>query len=874
MGWMSRFSNLFRGGRLRDELDEELQFHLDARARDNRRAGMSEQTAQSDAKRRMGNRPLARERAHEANIVVGLETLRRDVLYALRGLRNSPGFAIVAILTLALGFGATIAVFTVVDGVLLRPLPFSNPDRLLLVSYQSKDGPFEYQPAMYDKHYLEFERQNRSFERVATFGDESVTLTGAGEAVRLQAASVTAGFFPVLQVNPALGRAFRAEEEPKGKNHVALLSDKLWRERFAGDPHILGRTMTLDGAGYTVVGVMPAGFEFPAKAELWLPLEVGGDPNNAYSRAVIGRLRPGVSRQQAQAELETIARHMPLGAWENRNSMIAEILPLNDLLVGKVRKSLLIFMGAVAFVLLIACANVANLLLMRGAARQRELGVRNALGASRGRLIRQLLTESTLLSMAGAIAGILLARLGVPILLALAPADEVPRVESVHLDGGVLAFALGLGVLLGMAFGLVPALQATGGRARSRVGKGGPTVTARRERLRGALVISEIALALVLLTGAGLMLKSFVKMRTVDPGFRTDNVLAMTVDLPDSGYPTVPALHAFQDRVLEKLQSLPGVTAAGAVNWMPLLPVLMEGDFHLEGGRKLPPDYVAAKPAVSPDYFRTMGIRLERGRGFDEQDNGGAPGAVIVSRSVAQTIWPGEDAVGKRIALEDNPKPSEWATIVGVVDDVRQQTLKKEPLPAIYQPLAQVTRPFFINHISFVVRTREKPQAVAAGLRAALHQVDKGQPVEIASLSDLVEADTAETGFQARLIAAFSTLALALAAIGIYGVLAYAVTERTREIGIRMALGAKKSDIARMLLARTLLLVTGGLLIGGSGALALTRLLTRFLFEVKPTDPATFAAVAGILAATGIVAGLLPARRASRVDPVVALRCE
>jgi putative ABC transport system permease protein len=859
---------------LSDELDEELQFHLDARTRDNRRAGMTAESARSDANRRLGNRPLARERAHEANIVVALETLRRDLLYALRGLRNSPGFAIVAILTLALGFGATIAVFTVVNGVLLRPLPFPEPGRLLLVSYQSKDGPFEYRPAMYDKHYLEFERQNRSFEQVATFGDESVTLTGAGEAVRLPAASVTAGFFPVLQVNPALGRAFRVEEEPRGKNHVALLSDKLWRERFAGDPHILGRTMTLDGAGYTVVGVMPPGFEFPAKAELWLPLEVGGDPNNAYDRTVIGRLRPSVSRRQAQAELETIARHIPLGPWENRSSMIAEILPLNDLLVGKVRKSLLIFMGAVAFVLLIACANVANLLLMRGTARQRELGVRNALGASRGRLIRQLLTESTLLSTAGAIAGILLARLGVPILLALAPAGEVPRVESVHLDGGVLAFALGLGVLLGIAFGLVPALQATGGRVRGMMGKSGPALTARRERLRGALVISEIALALVLLTGAGLMLKSFAKMRSVDPGFRTDNVLTMTVDLPDSSYPTAPALQAFQERILEKLQNLPGVTAAGAVNWMPLLPILMEGDFHLEGGRKLPPDYVVAKPAVSPDYFRTMGIRLERGRGFSEQDKGSAPGAVIVSRSVAQTIWPGEDAVGKRIALEDNPKPSDWATIVGVVDDVRQQTLRQEPLPAIYQPMAQVARPLFMNHISFVVRTGEKPQGVAAGLRGVLHQVDKSQPVEIEALSRLVEADTAETGFQARLIAAFSTLALVLAAIGIYGVLAYAVTERTREIGIRMALGANKSDIARMLLGRTLLLVSGGLLIGGCGALALTRLLTRFLFEVKPTDPATFAAVAGILAATGIVAGLLPARRASRVDPVVALRCE
>jgi len=554
--------------------------------------------------------------------------------------------------------------------------------------------------------------------------------------------------------------------------------------------------------------------------------------------------------------------------------MVAEILPLNDLLVSKIRKSLLIFMGAVAFVLLIACANVANLLLMRATSRQREIAVRNALGASRGRVIRQLLTESMLLSFGGAVAGILLALFGVRALLAIAPVAGIPRVEEIHIDGWVMAFALGLGVLVGILFGLVPALQATGKKVGNFLGQSGPTATAGRQRLRSALVISEIALALVLLTGAGLMVKSFLRMRAVDPGFRTENILTMTVDLPDSTYQTATEIQAFDRSLLTKLSNLPGVIAAGAVNWMPLQTFLVQGDFHLDGGRNLPPDFLVAKPAVSPDYFRVMGIRMLNGRGFTEQDSSGAPGVAIVSKSVARTLWPGENPVGMRITMEDNPKPKDWLTIVGVVDDVRQQRLTDQPQPAIYQPYQQVTRPFFLSHMSFVIRTAAKPQSVAAAMRGALHDVDKNQPVSISAMTDLSDAATAETWFQTRLISIFSLLALFLAAIGIYGVLAFAVTERTREIGIRMALGAQKGDITRMLLNRSLWLVMVGLALGGCGALLLTRVLAKLLFEVKPTDPSTFLSVAAILAVTGIIAGLLPAYRATRVDPVVTLRWE
>jgi len=865
---------MFRRDKMGKELEEELQFHLDARRRDNLNAGMNDDAARRDATRRFGNTALAKERAHEANIVMWIETIGRDLRYALRSLRKSPGFTVVAILTLALGFGANIAVFTVVNGVLLRPLPFPQPEQLLLISGQATQAPFLSGPGLYDRDYLEFVRQNQAFEGIATFNEDSSTLTGAGEAVRVPAAAVTASFFRVLEVNPAMGRPFVSEEESRGTNRVAVLSDKLWRSRFGADPNILGKTITLDGAANSVIGVMPPGFAFPSVAELWLPLNMGGDPGNTYLRPVVGRLRPGVSRKQALAELEAFVQHVPPGPGERRRDMVAQVLPLNDLLVGKVRKSLLIFMGAVAFVLLIAFANVANLLLMRGASRQREIAVRNALGASRGRVIRQLLTESTVLSIGGSIAGILLAIVGVPALLVLAPAAGGPRIEEIHMDAYVLAFALLLGAFTGILFGFAPALQATGNRVRTFLSLSGPTLTARRARLRSILVVSEIALALVLLTGAGLMLKSFLLMRSVDPGFRAENILTMTVDLPDSTYPATPAIQAFHARVLERLANLPGVVTAGAVNWMPLQPALVQGTFNLDSGRRRPPGFMVDKPAVSPDYFRVMGIRLLKGRGFTEQDDASAPGAAIISQSVAHTLYPGEDPMGQRITLEDDPKPGDWLTIVGVVDDIRQQTLTEEAQPAIYQPLRQVTRPFFLSHMTFVVRTAQKPPSAAADMRSVLRAVDSSQPVSIVAMTALRDEATAETWFQARLISTFSLLALFLAAIGIYGVLAYAVTERTREIGIRMALGAKKSHITGMLLKRTLVLVLAGVALGGCGALVLTRVLGKFLFEVKPNDPATFLSVAAILGATGIIAGLLPAQRATRVDPVVALRWE
>lgn len=872
VSWFRRFSNLFRRDDLSSELDEELQFHLDARARDNIRSGMAADAARSDARKRFGNRTLAKEDTHEMDIVAPLETIGQDLRYALRSLRKSPGFTAVAILALALGMGATTAIFTIVNGVLLRPLPFSEHERLFLISYTMHGGGFEGGLGLYDGDYLQFQKQDQVFENVATFGENSLALTGSGEAVSVPVAMVTASFFPALHANPALGRAFFQKEERDGR--VVVLSDQLWRTRLNADPNILGKTITLDGNAHQVIGVMPAGFAFPSDAEAWLPLAIGADGQNAYFRPVIGRLRASASREQAQSELEAFAQHLLAAAGQNRSRMIAEILPLKDLLVREIRKSLLIFMGAVGFVLLIACANVANLLLMRGTSRRPEIAVRTALGARRGRLIRQLLTESILLSLGGAAAGIVLAILGVPALLALAPVGRVPRIEEIHVDGWVLAFALGLGMLTGIVFGLMPAFQATGRGLLDFLGQSGRSFT-RREGLRSALVVSEIGLALVLLTGAGLMLRSFLNIRAVNPGFRAENTLTMTVDLPESVYRTPASNRDFHTRTLARLADIPGVSAAGAVNWLPLNRALIRGDFELDGGRPIPKGLFVDKPAASPDYFRAMGIRLLQGRTFSERDTDDAPAVAIVSQSAARDLWPNEDPVGQRVSLENNPKPRDWLTVVGVVEDVRQQNVTDQPDLAIYQPYQQVTRPFFLSHVTYVVRTTASSASAASAMRGVLQEIDRSIPVQtISSMNDLISINTAEHLFQARLILIFSMLALLLSAIGIYGVLAYSITERTREIGIRMALGAEKSDITQMILKRSLLLATAGVALGVAGALAVTRVLAKLLFDVKPTDPATFLIVVSVLVTVALLAGLVPARRATKMDPLVALRCE
>ena len=868
-----RLRSLFRWAQADQELDNELRDHLERKTEEYVAKGIAPEEARRKALLDIGGIEKCKEECRDVRGVNFVDSLVQDLRYGVRMLRKNPGFTAVAVLTLAIGIGANTAVFTVLNGVLLRPMPFPEADRLFLVSLTPRGGPFEWQPGISDRDYLAFRDQEQAFEQIASFTrGTTATLTGAGDPAQIPVAYVTAGFFPMLRTNPEIGRWFLPEEDQPGRDNVVLLSNELWKERFGSNPAILGKTIQLDRVDHTVVGVMPAGFAFP-EAKVWMPLAIRIDEHNSFTRPVVGRLRSNVKPQQALAELETFAERLPLSPGESKRDRMPAIIPMKDLLVANIRPSLLVFAGAVAFVLLIACANVANLFLARAARRGLEMAVRSALGANRWRLVRQLLAESTLVSLMGGAAGILLAFWGVQALTALAPAGKIPRMEMIRVDGWVLAFTLGLSVATGVIFGLAPAFHATQHDARESLSKTGRSMIAGHEGIRDALTISEMAFALILLTGAGLMLKSFLHLQAVNPGFSPHSVMTMTVDLPDSAYRTAPQIQAFHTRTLTELSRLPGVLIAGAVDWLPLGEALVKGTFQVEGGQR-PRGFMVDKPCVSPGYFSAMGIRLVRGREFTERDNATAPGVVVVSQSVARTLWPGKDPLGKRISMEDDPKPQDWLTVVGVVDDVKQMGLAGSADAAIYQPYLQVSSPGFLSHMTSVVRTSSRPESVAPGIRAVLRSVDKNQPITIASMDSLIATTTGESRFQTRLLSTFALIALALAIVGIYGVLAYSVAIRKQEIGVRMALGAQRADVLRMLLKRAFLLVSAGIGVGGAGAFALTRVLTKFLFEVKPSDLPTFTVVALCLALSALAACYIPARRAMRVDPMVALRYE
>lgn len=855
------------------ELDEELRAHFRMAVDERVSRGESYDAATYAVRREFGNVGVVKEVTREMWGGGSLERLMQDLRYGARTLRRSRGFTLVAGLTLAVGIGATTAVFTVVHGVLLRPLPYPEPNRLVLLSYQPKNTPWVSAPGIADRTWVEFRRGTRAFAHVAASSAQLVTLTGAGDPVRLQGAAVTADFFATLGIAPARGRSFSVDEETAGRNGVVLLGSALWRERFGSDPGVVGRTITLDGVGHTVLGVLPEGFAYPYEAQLWRPLELRLAPNLYLMLSVIGRMRDGVTREQAVADVASVAGGAERSAGGERETSVAEIIPLKDTVVGDVGRSLLVFAGAVGLVLLIACANAANLLLMRATSRHREIAVRAALGAGRRRLVRQLVTESVLLWVVAGAIGAAVSVAGVRGLLALAPAGRIPRHGEIGVDVVALVFALGVSLVTGVVFGLVPAVRATRTPLRASLAATPRGISSRDGGVRGALVVAEIALALVLLAGAGLLTQSFLRMRHLELGFQSTGLATMTVDLPATGYASTSAMQTFHARMLDRLRHTPGVESAAAVNFSPLGSALVRGDFKLDGGRTPPRDYLVAKPSVSPEYFRTMGIRLLRGREFTERDDAASPGVVIVSRSVADRVWPGMNALGQRVSMKDRPGPGDWLTVVGVVDDIAQRGLDGKRDPAIYQPYAQLAQPFFLEHMTFVVRAADRPEMLLGVMRQALREVDRSQPVgSIGTMDATIAMTVAEPLFQARLIGVFSALALLLAGIGIYGVVAYSVAERTHEIGIRVALGAAGGDIVRLVVRRVLMLVVPGVGLGIVGALAVTRVLATFLFGVKPNDPATFAGVAAVLAAVAFLAGLVPARRASRVDPLVALR--
>ncbi len=813
----------------------------------------------------------------------------QDLRFALRVLARSPGFTAVAVAVLALGIGASTAIFSVVDTVLLRPLPYQDPDRLVVVQEGlPKLGPDARGIPLPAPDVLDFRQQNRVFSFLAAYRNSQFDLAEGGEPERITGARVSASLFPMLGIPPARGRAFTEEEDQPGRL-VVVLSDGLWRRRFASDAGILGRTVRLNSQPHTVIGVMPRGFSFPQRgprfhaepAELWVPmaftpgeLRTRGD---SFNYCVLARLKPGVTLERANADIETIARRIqelypPLVRKDF--TVEASAVPYRGQVVSGVRTLLVALLGAVGCVLLIGSANVANLLLVRAAGRHKELAVRVALGAGRLRLIRQLLTESVVLALAGGLLGVLLAFWGSRLLVAAIPGN-IPRAQEVAVDLRVLAFTLALSLASGVVFGAIPALAALRANVGEALKEGGrtPSAGAGRGRLRGALVISQMALALVLLIGAGLLVRSFVRLLQTDPGFRPQHVLTVSVSLSGARYGKPGQAQAFFQRLLERLASLPGVQSVGAATTLPLEPdwtrvMTAEGQPEPPAG-KFP---ILAHTAVRGDYFQTMGIPLKRGRLFTPDDQPQAPREVIVSETTARRFWPGLDPVGRRVkwGLKESPVP--WLTVVGVVGDVKSGRLDAETQPQTYEPSRQVPGrwAWFVT-----VRAEREPVSLASAVRAEARALDPEQPVtKVRTMEQVISQSTAPRRFNTFLLVVFGAAALLLAALGIYGVMAYSVARRTHEIGVRLSLGARPADVLAMVIRQGMTLVVAGLVLGLAGALALTRVIAGLLYGVQPTDPVTFVAVSVLLAAVALAATWLPAHRAMQVDPAVALRYE
>jgi putative ABC transport system permease protein len=797
----------------------------------------------------------------------------RDLRYALRALGRNPGFACVSVLALALGIGANSAIFTVVNSVLLQPLRFRKPEQLVVVRERNLKAGFP-QFSLSPGNYLGYRDQNHTFSGIAAFGGAGFNLAGGGEPERLRGTRVTLDFFDVLGRSPAMGRTFAAQEMQVGQNRVVILSHGLWQRRFAGSRDALGQTMKLNDELYTVIGVMPPDFQFPARAEIWTPLAMNlqnWQQRGGHYLSGIGRLKAGTSLAAAQTDLNAIAARAEQQFPNSNSGWDTTISSLQEAAVGRIRPALLTLTAAVGFVLLIACVNLANLLLSRSSARRREMGVRSSLGAGRGRLIRQLLTESLLLAAMGATAGLALAWAGTRMLVTLTP-NILPRASEIALDGRALGFTAAIAVLTGILFGLAPAIHMakTDLMAALRDGGRGNAIGFRRNRLRSVLVVGEVALALVLLSGAGLLMRSFYHLQSMDPGFDPHDMLTFRTNLPAAKYKSDEAQAAFYTRALERIRSLPGVTAAGAAQIFPLA-----GDDYILSFVQLgkPPVPVGNQPsaayyAATPGYFRALRIPIARGRDFTERDNAAAPPVAIISESMARQFYANENPLGQRIQVGNGSKPAE---IVGIAGDVRDQELEAKGRPAVYEPAAQV--PF--NAMYFGIRTAGDVAALIPGVRSAMRELDAELPLDgVGTVDALVATSLSQRRFAMLLMAIFAGLALVLAMVGIYGVISYSVTQATQEIGIRMALGARRSDVLKMVFGYAGVLLAAGLAIGASAALGTGRYLASQLFEVKPTDPATYAAVAGVLLATGLAACAIPAFRAMRVDPLVALRNE
>jgi len=879
------------------EIVEELAQHLEDRCRDLRLAGATDEDARRAVEQELNDdqrltaemAAVERAVAWEPATLGGtnmniLADLVYDLRYGARMLRRAPGFTAVGVICLALGIGGATTIFSIIRPVLMSRLPYKDPDRLAMLFTKWKIGNMSGDRGMvYSSDYLEWKDQAHAFEQIEAFSPYSASLAGGADAVRVRAAQVTPDMFSILGARPILGRAFSSDDPGAGNPalpgdvgsgqgvSVAVISSRLWRANFGADAQIIGQTIKVDGNQATVVGVMAPGFSFPRDADLWLPLTVRPDASNTALN-VIGRLRPGMPLSQSATELGDLEERLAQARHSNNSGV--NLISLRRYVVGEVEPLLLVLFGAVGFVLLIACANVANLLLARGESRQREIAIRVALGARRERIGRQLLTESALLALVGGAAGLGLAYGGLTLFLAVAPAN-IPNPETITIDLKVLGFALLLSLFTGLLFGLAPALTVSKPDVNAALKDGAARSGARSGLLRGLMVISETALALVLLVGSGLMIKSFALLNQTRVGFASQSVLTMDVSLPPVIYKNAEQIRGFYEQSLGRLQSLPGVASAAAVSALPLGRggMRIAGDFIINGSAEPPGNLIANKVAVSADYFRAMGVPLIGGRFFDERDRDGAPDAMIISESVAKEVWPGDDAIGKRISLGfKGETPSE---IVGVVGDVRQDELEAGPAYAIYQSYLQVPRTWQVAEMTFVIKTDSDPRAAIAPARAAIQSVDKDLPVFNARLMDQVVADRASNPrFNTVLLGALAAIALALAAAGIYGVVAYSVARRTHEIGIRIALGAHPSQVVAMFIRRGAALALIGLFLGTAAAGALTRFIASFLYQTTPTDLSVFAGVGLLLMVVALIATYVPARSATRIDPLTALRQE